>query len=45
MSTSVVHDPTASALPDSQRALIRWMVYVGFAALSPGLPERGRTWR
>lgn len=36
MSTPVVHDPSGFALPGSQRALIRWMIYVGFAALSLG---------
>ena len=36
MSTSVVHDPSGFALPGSQRALIRWMVYLAFAALSLG---------
>ncbi len=36
MSTSVVHDPTGFELPDSQRRAIRYMIYLGFAAVSVG---------
>jgi len=36
-STAVVHDPQHFELSVSQRGLIRWHVYVGFAALSIGI--------
>lgn len=37
MSTPVVHDPKGFALPDSQRAVIRWTIYFGLAALAVGV--------
>lgn len=33
----VVHDPDRFALPRSQQALIRWHLYIGFAALAFGV--------
>lgn len=30
---SIVHDPSGFALPSSQRAAIRWFVYIGFGAM------------
>ena len=37
MSSPVVHDPRGFALPDSQRAIIRWTIYLGFSALAVGV--------
>jgi cytochrome c oxidase subunit I len=37
MSTPVVHDPTGFALPASQRAVMRWTIYLGFSALAVGV--------
>jgi len=37
MSTPVVYDAKGFALPDSQRAIIRWTIYFGFAALAVGV--------
>jgi cytochrome c oxidase subunit I len=37
MSTPVVYDPRGFALPDSQRAVIRWTIFLGFAALAVGV--------
>lgn len=37
MSTPIVHDPRGFELPDAQRSLIAWTVYLGFAALSVGV--------
>src|SRR5207247_4482901 len=37
MSTPVVYDATGFALPDSQRAVIRWTIFLGFAALAVGV--------
>lgn len=36
MSTPVVHDPAGFELPSGHNAMIRWMVYIGFGALSLG---------
>ncbi len=35
--TPVVHDAAGFELPAVQRGLIRWMLYIGFAALSVGI--------
>jgi cytochrome c oxidase subunit I len=38
MSTAIVHEPDASfSLPQNQRNLIRWTIYLGLAALSVGV--------
>ncbi len=37
MSSAVVHDPRGFALPESQRAIIRWTIYLGFSALAVGV--------
>lgn len=37
MSTPVVHEPAGFRLPESHAALIRWMIYLGFFALSLGI--------
>lgn len=37
MSTAVVQDPAGFALPGAQRSLVRWHIYVGFAALGFGI--------
>ncbi|MET0153112.1 MAG: cbb3-type cytochrome c oxidase subunit I [Candidatus Binatia bacterium] len=37
MSAPIVHDPRGFALPDSQRAIIRWTIYLGFSALAIGV--------
>jgi len=37
MSSAVVHDPRGFALPESQRAIIRWTIYLGFIALAVGV--------
>jgi cytochrome c oxidase subunit I len=36
MSTSVVHNPAGFDLPSSHNTMVRWMLYVGFGALSLG---------
>ncbi|HEX5831323.1 MAG TPA: cbb3-type cytochrome c oxidase subunit I [Gemmatimonadaceae bacterium] len=37
MSASIVHDPTGFALPDTQRRVLRWTIYIGYAALTAGV--------
>jgi cytochrome c oxidase subunit I len=36
-STSIVVDPTGFTLPESQRRIIRWTLYIGYAALIAGV--------
>ncbi|WP_243663993.1 hypothetical protein [Rhodothermus marinus] len=36
-STPVVADPTPFTLPETQRRLLRWTLYVGYAALTAGI--------
>ena len=37
MRASIVVDPTGFRLPEDQRRIIRWTIYVAFAALSVGI--------
>jgi cytochrome c oxidase subunit 1 len=37
MSTPVVHDTKLFTLPDSQRSIISWTIYLGFGALAVGV--------
>ena len=37
MSTAIVHDASGFALPERQRRLIRWTVYIGYFALIAGV--------
>ena len=37
MTVSVAADPSGYALPDAQRRVLRWTIYIGYAALVAGV--------
>lgn len=36
-STATVHDPSGYELPDAQRRILRWTLYIGYLALTAGI--------